>query len=356
MSWQYDITFNKKKNLYYLNYQRFENDLLLASAKKWFKTKQDAEVWIQACQQYVCGDNTILFHQLTDAYLSCVSSIIRSNTVLNKKAIISKHILPFFEDYRICDISIDTIRDYHTHLANCSLSDSFIKTIHNQLTAILNFAVEVYGLKENPAQLVGNPGTDKHTSVSYWTIDQYMSFRKEIAALKVKSYLCAFDLLYFSAVRVGELLALTKKDIDFVNCTIAISKSRQLIEGITTLTPPKSRQSYRTITLPVFLALELADYSKEFSSQDYLFPSFTKALLARVVKEYSAKAGIDKIRLADFRHSHVLLLAQQGYDVNSIAKRIGNDAVDVAKRYSALFSDAELQIAKSLQFAYEEHL
>ncbi len=38
---------------------------------------------------------------------------------------------------------------------------TYLKTIHNQLSALFNYTVRFYGLKNNPARLVGNMGKEE---------------------------------------------------------------------------------------------------------------------------------------------------------------------------------------------------
>ena len=46
----------------------------------------------------------------------------------------------------------------YTHLdkSDEAYSPVYLKTLHNQLSAIFNHAVKFYGLKDNPAAKVGN--------------------------------------------------------------------------------------------------------------------------------------------------------------------------------------------------------
>ena len=62
----------------------------------------------------------------------------------------------------------------------------------------------------------------------------------------------AFLLLYWTGMRIGELLALTYEDIDFNNRTITINKSYQRIKGKDIVTPPKTPKSNRKVTIPPF--------------------------------------------------------------------------------------------------------
>lgn len=70
----------------------------------------------------------------------------------------------------------------------------------------------------------------------------------------------AFMLLYWTGMRIGELLALTYEDIDLEKRIISISKSYQRLDGKDVITPPKTPKSNRKITIPPFLAEELKEY------------------------------------------------------------------------------------------------
>ena len=60
----------------------------------------------------------------------------------------------------------------------------------------------------------------------------------------------AFLLLYWTGMRIGELLALTYNDIDLEKRTISINKSYQRLDGRDIITPPQDskKQTYRDDT------------------------------------------------------------------------------------------------------------
>jgi hypothetical protein len=57
-----------------------------------------------------------------------------------------------------------------------SFSSTYLKTIHNQLSAIFNHAVRFYELKSNPARRAGNMGNEGSKEMLFWTKDEYMRF------------------------------------------------------------------------------------------------------------------------------------------------------------------------------------
>ena len=73
----------------------------------------------------------------------------------------------------------------------------YLKTLHNQLSAVFNHAVKYYGLHENPASKVGNMGKSKNGEMLFWTQEEYTKFADEMMD-KPRSFY-AFEMLYCAA-------------------------------------------------------------------------------------------------------------------------------------------------------------
>ena len=59
-------------------------------------------------------------------------------------------------------------------------------------------------------------------------------------------------------------------------------------------------------------------------------------------KEFAKSAGLKKIRLHDFRHSHTSLLANEGINIQEIARRLGHSNVQITwNTYSHLYPREE---------------
>ena len=92
-------------------------------------------------------------------------------------------------------------------------SPTYLKTLHNQLSAIFNHAVRFYDLKSNPAAKAGNMGKEKVRRCFFWTKEEYLKFANSMMDKPISFY--AFEVLYWCGIRTGELLALTAADFDF---------------------------------------------------------------------------------------------------------------------------------------------
>lgn len=224
----------------------------------------------------------------------------------------------------------------------------YLKTLHNQLSAIFNHAVKFYGLKDNPAAKVGNMGKAKAREMLFWTQEEYKKFSEEMMDKPVSFY--AFEMLYWCGIREGELLALTPVDFDFDRQTVTISKSYQRIGGRDIITDPKTPKSNRTIKMPEFLCEEMQDYMKQLyriGKNDRLF-EVTKSYLHHEMDRGAKAAGVKRIRIHDLRHNHISLLIEMGYSAVAIADRVGHESINITYNYAHLFPSTQSDMADKL--------
>lgn len=223
-----------------------------------------------------------------------------------------------------------------------------MKTIHNQLSAIFNHAVRYYNLKENPCQKAGSMGKKKNREMLFWTKEEYLKFADAMMDKPMSYY--AFEMLYWTGIREGELLALTPADFDFEKRTVTINKSFQHLNGRDIITSPKTEKSNRTIQLPKFLCDEMQDYQKmlyDVGLEDRVFP-ITKSYLHREMDRGAKEAGVKRIRIHDIRHSHVSLLIDMGFSATAIADRVGHESIDITYNYAHLFPSKQAEMADKL--------
>lgn len=81
---------------------------------------------------------------------------------------------------------------------------------------------------------------------------------------------------------------------------------------------------------------------------DRVFP-YTKAILYKELKKKSEQAGLKKIRVHDFRHSHASLLIDMGINPLLISKRLGHERVETTlNTYSHLYPSRADELAEKL--------
>ena len=322
--------------------------------KRGIKTKREALEWERVFHLQQSTDMDMSFESFVDIYKNDIRSRIKETTWLTKVNIIDKKILPYFGKRKISEIQTKEVIAWQNDLLRQKdktgkpYSECYLKTIHNQLSAIFNHAVRFYALRTNSAAKAGNMGNEKRKEMLFWTKEEYLRFADVMMDKPVSYY--AFEMLYWSGMRLGELLALIPSDFDFQNSTVTINKSYQRLHGEDVITTPKTKRSNRTIKMSEFLAEEMQEYIKmqyEIEPTDRLFP-ISKSYLHREMERGCKETGLQKIRIHDLRHSHVSLLIELGFSAVVIADRLGHESIEITYRYAHLFPSKQNEMANKL--------
>ncbi len=324
------------------------------SSKRGFQTKREAQAWEREQEQKILSSTDMLYSTFVESYASDLKSRLRENTWRTKEYIIEHKLLPYFGKKRINDITVkDVITwqnkmiDYRDENGN-PYSPVYLKTLHNQLSAIFNHAVKFYGLRENPAAKVGNMGKAKNKEKEFWTKAEYLQFIDAMMDKPISYY--GFQMLYWCGLRIGELMALTPGDFDFEKGTVTISKSYQRLSGRDIITPPKTEKGNRTIKMPQFLCEEMQEYLKSLykvADNARIFP-FTKSYLHNEMTRGAKETGVKRISLHCLRHSHISLLIDMGFSAIAIADRVGHESIDITYNYAHLFPSRQTEMADRL--------
>lgn len=314
--------------------------------KRGFRRKSDALQYEREYKLRVSGSPDITFETLRTSYMDYKQKRIKKeNTLRNKRYCINAHIAPYFDDMPIMDISPNDVAKWQNELLSSAKKPSTIGKINAQLSDIFNYGVKYYGLPGNPC--VEPIGTQKREpdSVDFWTLDEYRAF---ISLVPDMEYGIVYELLFYSGCRIGELRALTLADIDFTANTLRINKTLPRCDSEDT--PPKTINSYRTVTMPEAVMQELKEYTAHIydltDTNRLFFLSYDS--IARYKDAVCQKNNLRRIRLHDLRHSHVSLLVDMGCDMISIADRIGDTLATVQGTYAHLYPEKKKIVAEKL--------
>ena len=327
------------------------------STKRGFATKREAEEWLRNFLITQKADFDMKFEDFWKMYCADMETRLREHTMRTKKYIVELKILPYFGDKRVNDITAADIRQWQNELIKMGYSPTYLKTINNQLSAIFNYAVRYYDLKSNPCVKAGSMGKSKAEEMDFWTGEEFRKFIDSVMNKRL-SYM-AFMILYWTGMRLGELLALNPKDVDLEKRTISITKSYQRLGKKDVITPPKTSKSKRVITIPEFLAADIKDYMDslyDLQEDDRLFP-ITKYYLEHEMQRGIKESGVKRIRVHDLRHSHASMLIELGFSPLEIANRLGHEKVETTlNTYAHLYPNKQTKLAERLDSEYREDL
>ncbi|MCY7156198.1 site-specific integrase [Streptococcus gallolyticus subsp. gallolyticus] len=283
----------------------------------------------------------------------------------------NRHIKHYFE--KVTDVSklqYDDFYDFREHLIGTiskntkkTLSPNTINKIMILLKKIMDIGVRKGFYPSNPVTLIKKLPIDK-PKLNYWTVSEFKDFL-ELFTPEEYHYQLLFKVLYFTGMRLGEVLALNWNDIDFSRNTIAVSKSVYFKKGVSYISTPKTKASIRQIVINAKLMNELEVWQhkqyellRQFSNDDcsdlQLFQNSPIPITKDSIEKYyrgllKRNPKLKKIRIHDLRHSHASLLINQGEDYLVVKERLGHASITTTiDTYSHLYPSKQVALADKL--------
>lgn len=326
--------------------------------KRGFERKKDALDFEAEFKATLVHSADIPFTALVKNYLGDLTKNhkIEITTAERKQRAFDKMIGPYFGQKPINQIAELDVLNWQTWVQQkgfdkfkgVGYAPTYLKSINNELSAMMNYAVRYYRLPYNPCERAGSMGKSSAEAMEIWTLDQFEQF---IGYADKSDARIAFDILFWTGIREGELLALTPADF-LPGPRLDIKKSFAVVNGEHIIKKPKNDPSIRCIAIPQFLYDEVQNYMHGLyglERTDRLF-TFTKSFLLKEIKRMAHMVGLEPIRIHDLRHSHASLLIEMGFNILMISERLGHKNVQTTwNTYAHLYPDKGRQIAFGLQ-------
>ena len=298
-------------------------------------------------KQYTVG-------QWLDTWLENYAKLqVRASSYKTYWGFIKNHIKPALGDMPLEKLTAMDLQRLYKHLlesgrVECTesrnkpkgLSVKTVRNINQMISSALNCAVEQRLIPANPTKGCVLPKLERK-EMKILPPENLGIFFEEARRSGV------FELYYIdlaTGLRRGELLGLKWSDIDLDKGIIHVRRQVLRQNGEVAEAPLKTKNSYRNIaigadTIKVLKSMEQKD--------EYVFPSpfggpmspdSVLHMLQRVLK----RAGLERIRFHDFRHTFSVLAMQNGVDVKTLSSMLGH--------YSAGFTlDTYAHVTTSMQ-------
>ncbi|WP_027410337.1 site-specific integrase [Anoxybacteroides tepidamans] len=323
------------------------------------KDAQDAakELEYQLGLRNLDTKGNITFEEMAEEWLSVYAvTDVKISTIRVRHHEIG-HLNRYFARYKLKDITKKMYQNALIDLKrNKRLAHSTISGIHSTARMIFKRAMEQDLILQDPTQYAFIP-KDKKTveDIENTKIqEQYLEkhelklFLDKAKEMDEETYTMLF-VLAWTGLRVGELVALKWKDIDFEEKTINITKTYYNPTNNTkkfTLLPPKTEGSIRKIIVEDEVIKVLQKHrikqmeiklqvGKDYYDGDFVFarmnppyygyPHFIKTVENRMEAVLRKLPSITK-RLTphSLRHTHTSLLAEAGVELYQIMDRLGH--------------------------------
>ena len=283
--------------------------------------------------------------QLVTEHIELKQTEVRESTLNGIIKLYNTYILPFFGDMKLDKLNSKNIIEWKKWVADKGLSVKTNQNAYGALRGLLNYAVKMDYISKSPLDKVDNfrDAYESKKEMDFYTPDEFLKF---IAAAKAQAetenqsinewhFYVFFSVAYYTGARKGEINALKWSDIDGNIMHIRRSINQKL-KGADRETPPKNRSSIRDIQIPDPLLKILREHQERCQkihgySDEWRICGGAECLRDTTIQhkneKYSKLAGIKTIRIHDFRHSHASLLANEGINIQEIARRLGHSDI-----------------------------
>lgn len=270
-------------------------------------------------------------------------------------------LLPYFAKLKLKDITRKMYQDALNDLKDQGYSDSTRDGVHRTGRMIFRKALELELIKKDPTEFA-YVKKDKKTIEQLEEEEVPKYLEKEELALLLETakanglehdYL-VFMILAYTGIRVGELVALKWRDVDFKNHTISITKTyynpnNNALEY--QLVTPKTRKSKRKIIVDEEVFHQLMEHKKvqekiieqlgdSYHDKDFIFAKmerqFGYPIVIKTVQNRMARllriSGLNPdLTPHSLRHTHTSLLAEAGVSLEQIMDRLGHTDDQITK-------------------------
>ena len=355
-----------KKTWYAMFYAKDYKGVNKKYKKTGFKKKKEAQEYEYEFKKKISKSVNMSFNSLYELYFEDYKKRHKPTAINTVETFFRLHILPFFDNIEISKINSYMIREWQNEMLEKKnengklFSENSKANIYAALKSMFNWAAKYQGLNENPCKNLGAFGSKKNRSeMKIWSVDDFNKFINFLESKnkekngKYSDAIIIFKVLFWTGLRIGEVLALTFDDINLKEKFIDVNKTISHINKKDYITTPKTLGSVRKVILPENLILDLKLYFSKFEKQKIskskrIF-NLKKSQLRYILEKCSIQAEVEKIRLHDFRHSHASYLLFIQADITAISKRLGHDNLQTTiNTYSHLYKDANKQLMKKL--------
>ena len=326
---------------------------------------------------YMKQNENMTFAQASELYMqNVVERKCRESTKNGYIGYLNNHILPYFGEKTLCNITKFDVEDFVNQLNNtrCKHIKSTNNGIIEELTdkklsnetinhiiflcgAIFEYMVDSDVIAKNPVKKVSKMPKDVKESVFLTAEECNKLF--EVAKVKNENLYLVLLTSIVTGMRQGEVLALTWYDIDFNSNTISVNKTYS--KGV--LGKPKTNSSIRIVKISPKLAHLLKEHKLKAkpSNLNLVFSNEagnyidSRNLVNRFFKPCLKEAELKDITWHELRHSCITALAEEKVNLKSIQKQVGHSSENTTLRiytHATEKMDSELVDALDKLFEY----
>jgi integrase len=329
-------------------------------SKSGFATQKEAQKWHDEFLKIYMTQNensvkkvrqTYFFDEVLKKFEELHLPTVRKSTWMRYQSDLKYRILPFFQYYRLDDIDQFLVEKFKIEIM-AQLSPKSVNNCLGLLKTIFRKAVEWKMIPDSPAEYVS---IQKIPQIKYGWWENKSDIALFLAVAKSDRYYLAYRLALDLGMRLGEIIGLSKGDVNMNRCQIHIH--RQWIDKEKKYGPTKhGKERYIAFERSSELYMLLEEALGRDSDNEIIFETPSKKRLnARKLSNYHfqrviSTSGVPRIRFHDLRHTFASWFMIVTDNIWDLKKILGHADIQTTQRYAHLSS--KQQVAPN--FGWEE--
>ena len=321
----------KKGYTYKVTFKYKENDITRTYSKSGFIVKKDAQehesmVKAQINQdgylKKVCNDS---LNKVFNDWLKVDSGLYALNTINLYKRIYNKYIYSTIGKEKIISLKY---KDIQAFINESNVSYDNCVAIKKVLNNVFKYAIKNEYIETNPIAYIEITKTKEKKEINnYLSLEEYNMIIEKLnhGSFYARALSIAISIGYHTGLRISEIFALNKSDIDFINDTITVNKQLLEREGknkdLKIKTKLKTSSSNSVLPLVPTLKeiliewFDINPYEKVVCNEEgyYLNPVSAQAR----VKKIASDLGIQGFHFHMLKHTLITNLYKSGVDVKT---------------------------------------
>jgi integrase len=275
---------------------------------------------------------------------------------------VHKHLVPALGRIRLDQLTPRHVQEMINERTAAGLSAKSVAYIHQVLRTALQLAVRWEMVPRNVASLVDRPRRVRKEIHPLAPAEA----RRFLIAVRGHRLEALFSVALALGLRQGEALGLSWQDVDLKARTLKVRNQLQRIGGRLVLVEPKSDRSRRTLVIPATIVESLREHEKRQVAEKLWAGSgwketglvFTnragEPIQARhVIEQFHQelkKAGLERRRFHDLRHSCATLLLVQGVAPRVVMEILGHSEIGLTMNtYSHVVPELQRDAADRME-------
>lgn len=145
----------------------------------------------------------MMLAKFVDVFFRDKAGELKERTIKNKCYMIEAHLLPYFENKQMNEISSSDIIQWQDAVMAKGYLRTYFRMVQNQITALFTHVSNICNLNNNPCikvKKLGKPDADK---LNFWMKDEYDCFISGID--RESKYYVIFEILFGRGVERGDV-------------------------------------------------------------------------------------------------------------------------------------------------------